>query len=279
MTAHGDSPDELRRLAVDIAREAGDHARRGRVELGAGSRVAHDTKSSDVDPVTQFDREAEAIVVDRITAARPDDAIVGEEGTDRAGTTGLEWHVDPIDGTVNYVYDLPMWCTSIGVVRDGQPVAGAVYAPMLGEITSASLGGGTVLSSIQPDGSMTDQPVTVSDATVLATSLVTTGFSYFVEEHREHQAARIAALLPHVRDIRRMGSAALDLAFVATGRVEGYFEEFLNSWDVAAGVILVTEAGGLVTAFDGSPIDARQPAGVLAAAPELHAALDARIVR
>lgn len=258
--------DALRALAVQIAADAGDFAFEARHSLGAGRRVPHATKSSAVDPVTEFDRRAEALVVERLRTERPDDSIVGEEGANHRGSNDLEWHIDPIDGTVNYVYDLPGWCTSVAVLRSGEPVAAAVYAPALGHrrgtMFSASRGGGVSLG---------DEPVSVSDADDLATSLVATGFSYHLDDHRRRQAERIARILPHVRDIRRMGSAALDLAFVAAGRLDGYFEEFLSSWDLAAGVLMVREAGGVVTAFDGSDLDVTDPHGVVAAGAPLHA--------
>lgn len=250
--------DALGELATDLAVEAGRLALVRRRALGAGRRVAHDTKSSAVDPVTDVDREVERLVVDRLRADRPDDAIVGEEGADDTGTSGIEWHVDPIDGTVNFVYDLPFWCTSIAAVRDGHPVAGAVYAPVVDEVFSAVAGAGARLNG---------SPIRVSDATDLATSLVATGFSYHLDAHRRVQAERIAGVLPHVRDIRRAGSAALDLVTVACGRLDGYFEEFVNSWDIAAGALVVTEAGGTVTSFDGSALDATEPRGVFACAP------------
>lgn len=256
--------DDLRTLCDDIAREAGSFAHRARRALGPGARAAHMTKSSAVDPVTEFDQATEAMVVERLRRDRPDDSIVGEEGASHRGSSGYEWHVDPIDGTVNFVYDLPGWCTSIAVLRDGEPVAGAVYAPVVDELYSAGRGQGTTINGVA---------VGVSGSTDLSTSLAATGFSYHLDEHRRAQAARIASVLPTVRDIRRQGSAALDLAYVATGRVDVYFEEFINSWDVAAGVLLVTEAGGTVSAFDGSPLDVAAPAGVVAATPRLHAAV------
>ena len=158
--------------------------------------------------MTEFDRATEAMVVDRLRRERPDDSIVGEEGANHRGTSGYEWHIDPIDGTVNFVYDLPGWCTSIAVLHDGQPVAGAVYAPVVDELYSAGLGNGTTINGAA---------VTVSGSTDLATSLAATGFSYHLDDHRHVQAARIARVLPTVRDIRRQGSAALDLAYVASG--------------------------------------------------------------
>jgi myo-inositol-1(or 4)-monophosphatase len=255
------TPRELRTLCADIAHEAGSFAHEQRRRLGAGSRAAHDTKSSDVDPVTEFDRATEALVVNRLRTQRPNDSIIGEEGADHQGTSDLEWHLDPIDGTVNFVYDLPGWCTSVAVLRDGTPIAGAIYAPVVDELYSAALGEGATINGAG---------ITVSGSTDLATSLPATGFSYHRGEHRVAQAERIGRVLHRVRDIRRQGSAALDLAYVASGRVDAYFEEFINSWDVAAGVLLVTEAGGTVTAFDGNPLDVTAPAGVVAATPALH---------
>uniref|UniRef100_UPI00058B1670 inositol monophosphatase family protein n=1 Tax=Ilumatobacter nonamiensis TaxID=467093 RepID=UPI00058B1670 len=169
--------------------------------------------------------------------------------------------IDPIDGTVNFVYDLPGWCTSIGVLQNGAPVAGAVYAPVVDELYSAGRDRGATINGVS---------IGVSGADDMATALAATGFSYHIDGHRARQAERIATVLPTVRDIRRQGSAALDLAYVASGRVDFYFEEFLNSWDVAAGVLFVTEAGGVVTAFDGSRLDVAAPAGVIASTPTLH---------
>ena len=258
---HAAAPSELRTLCANIAHEAGSFALAQRRALGAGSRAVHETKSSDVDPVTEYDRATEKLVVDRLRAARPHDSIIGEEGADHEGTSGLEWHVDPIDGTVNFVYDLPGWCTSVAVLRDGTPIAGAIFAPVVDELYSAAVGQGATVNGFE---------ITVSGTTDLATSLPATGFSYHLDSHRIEQADRIARILPRVRDIRRQGSAALDLAYVASGRVDAYFEEFIKSWDIAAGVLLVTEAGGTVTAFDGHPLDVAAPVGIVAATPALH---------
>jgi myo-inositol-1(or 4)-monophosphatase len=256
-----DQIDALRQLCSSIAREAGGFAYQARRRLGAGRRVAHQTKSSDVDPVTEFDRSTEALVVERLRTDRPTDSIVGEEGAEHRGDSGFEWHVDPIDGTVNFVYDLPGWCTSIAVLHAGRPVAAAIYAPVVDELYSAGLRRGATLNG---------ESISASTSTDMSTSLVATGFSYHLDDRRRTQAERLARILPHVRDIRRQGSAALDLAYVASGRVDSYFEEFVMSWDVAAGALVVAEAGGIVTAFDGSPLDVRAPLGILAAGQALH---------
>jgi fructose-1,6-bisphosphatase/inositol monophosphatase family enzyme len=253
------SPDvtALRLLAEDLARRAGTGALDGRRRLGVGQPVAHDTKSSPTDPVTEYDRAAERMIVDSLRSSRPDDAIVGEEGADVAGTSGLEWHIDPIDGTANFVYDLPSWCTSVAVVDTDGPLAGAVYIPVTDELFSAARGGGATL-----DGA----PITCSSATELSHALVGTGFSYSAER-RTGQARRLSRLLSDVRDVRRLGSAAIDLCFVACGRLDAYFEEYLNSWDLAAGVLIAQEAGAITSDLHGGRAGS---VATVAAAPGIH---------
>ncbi len=261
-------PAELRVLAERLAREAGTTALAGRRSLPVGQPPAHDTKSSVTDPVTEFDRAAEAHIVAELRRLRPDDAIIGEEGAADSGTSGIAWHIDPIDGTANFLYDLPAWCTSVAaVVADGpitDALAGAVYVPVTDEMFAAHRGGGATLNGTS---------VRASSADNVAIALVGTGFSY-LEDRRVVQANRISALLPHVRDIRRYGSAAIDLAYVACGRLDAYFEEHLNSWDMAAGLLLAAEAGAIVSGFDGGFPDERT---AIAAAPGVHAALLAAI--
>ena len=254
------SPGELRALASDLATRAGALALEGRRGLGVGQPVAHDTKSTPTDPVTEFDRTAEALIVTTLRRVRPDDSIVGEEGADHAGTSGFEWHIDPIDGTANFVYDLPAWCTSVAVVDDDGPLAGAVYVPVTDELFSAARGGGA---------SRNGSPIRCSTASQLAMALVGTGFNYSPAV-REVQARRLTTLLPQVRDLRRYGSAALDLCMVACGRLDAYFEEHLNSWDLAAGVLIASEAGATTSNFGSGPAGTD---ATVAAAPGLHAAL------
>ena len=261
-------PASLRTLAEGLARTAGTTALAGRRELPIGQPPAHDTKSSLTDPVTEFDRAAEAYIVDELRRLKPDDAIVGEEGAADSGTSGIEWHIDPIDGTANFLYDLPAWCTSVAAVRTGRPltdaIAGAVYLPVTDEMFSAHAGGGATLNNL---------PISASKADAISMSLIGTGFSY-LDDRRVVQADRIRSLLPQVRDIRRYGSAAIDLAFVACGRLDAYFEEHLNSWDMAAGLLIANEAGAEVSGFDGGDPD---KLGAVAAAPGIHAALLAAI--
>jgi len=252
--------DELRELAIEVATAAGTLALAGRRSLGVGQPVAHDTKSTPTDPVTQFDRAAEASIVETVRSRRPDDSIVGEEGADHAGSSGLVWHIDPIDGTANFVYDLPAWCTSVAVVDHDGPLAGAVFAPVTNELFSAARGAGATLNGV---------PIRCSGASELSLALIATGFNYSPTT-RERQAERLAMLLPQVRDVRRFGSAALDLCFVAAGRFDAYFEEHLNSWDLAAGVLIASEAGAVTSNLSGGAADTD---AVVAAAPDVHQAL------
>jgi myo-inositol-1(or 4)-monophosphatase len=251
------TPASLRLLAEKLAVDAGHLALVGRQTLPDGNNVAFETKSSDTDPVTEFDKAAEKLLVDAIRRARPNDTIVGEEGADHIGSSGLEWHLDPIDGTTNYIYNLSAWCTSVAVVDQDGPLAGAVSAPVAGELFSAALGEGATLNS---------RPIQCSSIGNISTALIGTGFSY-IEERREAQAKRAARLLPKVRDIRRLGSAAYDLCMVACGRLDGYYEEHLNSWDYAAGVLIASEAGATTSDCDGGRPN---PEITIASAPGVH---------
>lgn len=257
---------DLRRLASELAHQAGSVAHAGR-RATRGTGVSGATKSSATDIVTEYDRAAEATIVEALQRLRPADAIVGEEGTALAGTSGYAWYIDPIDGTTNFVYDLPTWSCSVAVsYRDPddpdqpeQMVAGAVYVPALGELYSAGVGQGATL-----DG----EPIHATAETELGLALVATGFSYRAAARTE-QAARVTRIISSVRDIRRMGSAAVDLCFVAAGRFDVYFEQYLNSWDAAAGELIAREAGAIASDFGGGP---PRPAELLVAAPGLHAA-------
>ena len=250
----------LRDLAASLAVDAGNVAFAGRRAAAGDSDLGSATKSSLTDIVTEFDRAAEATIVGRLRRERPDDAIVGEEGTDQPGTTGYSWYIDPIDGTTNFVYDLPTWCCSVGVAHGDRMVAGAVFVPALDELYVAAAGHGATLNG---------SPIAASPITDLSTALLATGFSYRAEARREH-AALITRIIGDVRDIRRMGSAAIDLCFVAAGRLDVYLERGINSWDCAAGELIAREAGAITSDFGGG---AARPAEMLAAAPGIHAAL------
>ncbi|WP_144876939.1 inositol monophosphatase family protein [Microbacterium sp. 1.5R] len=229
---------ELRDLASEIAREAGELARRRRAE---GVHLAA-TKSSIADIVTEADREVEELIQDRLRAARPGDGFFGEESEPTAGETGVTWVVDPIDGTVNYAYGTPMYAVSIAAVRGGadpdrwQALAGAVYAPAADELFTAAREHGAWLG---------DQRLAVNGSTP-AGALLGTGFGYDPATH-DGDLATVRRVMPMARDLRRSGSAALDLSYVAAGRLDGYFERGLKPWDHAAGALLVSEAGGRVS--------------------------------
>ena len=240
------SSDQVDRL-VDVAREAavaaGDLVRSSRPDTVAVSG----TKSSAVDVVTQMDLACEALVREVIARHRPDDGVFGEEEGHVPGTSGVTWVIDPIDGTVNYLYGIPAHAVSVAaVVGPADParwtlVAGCVHA-VDGRTWTAGLGRGARL-----DG----HPVTVNAAVPLAESLVGTGFGYTVTR-RQQQARVVAEVLPRVRDIRRMGSAALDLCQVAAGNLDLYYERGLQPWDLAAGALIAAEAGAVVTGLGGS---------------------------
>ena len=247
---------QLRLIAESLAREAGDMALRGR----KSGPLTATTKSSPIDMVTKFDKASEAMITEGLAKIRPDDSIVGEEGAAKQGTSGITWHIDPIDGTTNFYFDLPMWAVSIGAVDEQGPLAGAVYVPALGEMFSGARTEGSTLNGM---------PIGVRNNHDIADALVCTGYSYRISE-REVHAKRVADIVMKVRDIRRFGAAAVDLCFVACGRLDAYFEEHLHSWDLIAGQVIATEAGAIISDYAGNPVT---PAQVLAATPGVHADL------
>jgi myo-inositol-1(or 4)-monophosphatase len=248
--------DALVRLAREVGLEAAALVRRMRPE-GRVSVAA--TKSSPIDVVTEVDRASEELVRARLLDARPEDGFLGEEGGGVPGTSGVEWVVDPIDGTVNFVYGIPSYAVSIAARVGPEVVAGHVVNIASGEEWGAVLGGGA-WRWVGDER----RPVQAPAVPPLSEALVGTGFNY-VREVRERQAAAVARLLPHVRDVRRLGSAALDLCAVADGRLDAYVEQGLHPWDLAAGGLVATESGVLVEGLDGPP-DVRL---VMAARPAL----------
>ncbi len=235
--------DELHEIAVAAAREAADLAHAGQ---RAGVVVA-DTKSSASDVVTEMDRRCEALLVDRILSARPDDGILGEEGADHVGETGIRWVLDPIDGTVNYLYGLPSWAVSVAAEIDGVTVVGVVVAPALGETFVAQQGRGAYLHDEHGR-----HRLHVNDPVDLSTALVATGFGYTVER-RTGQARVVEQVLPRVRDIRRGGACSVDLCSLAAGRVDAYYERGPHAWDLAAGGLVAREAGARIEGLHGAP--------------------------
>ncbi|CAM5561894.1 MULTISPECIES: inositol monophosphatase family protein [Streptomyces] len=229
-------PSDLLALAREAARRAGDLLRDGRpADLAVAA-----TKSSPIDVVTEMDIAAEKLITDVISGRRPQDGFLGEEGAATEGTSGIRWVIDPLDGTVNYLYGLPTWSVSIAAEQDGETVAGVVAAPMRGETYHAVRGGGAwATGPWEGERRLTCRPTAPLDQ-----ALVSTGFNY-VSEVRTHQAEVARRLIPLLRDIRRSGSAAIDLCDLAAGRLDGYYERGLNAWDVAAGDLIAREAGAV----------------------------------
>ena len=247
--------DALLALATRLAREAGALALAMREGVATGP-----SKSSPTDVVTAADRAVERLLVEGVRAARPDDGLLGEEGTSTAGTSGLRWVVDPIDGTVNYLYGIPHWAVSIAVEHERRPVVGVVLDPPKGELFTAVVGRGAWL-----DG----RRLACSGATDLGHALVATGFGY--DARRRTVQARLAThVLPRVRDLRRLGAGALDLCAVAAGRVDAYYEQGLSPWDLSAGGLVATEAGAVLSGLGGDPSGYPM---VLASAPGVRDAL------
>ncbi|WP_093798617.1 inositol monophosphatase family protein [Streptomyces sp. Wb2n-11] len=249
---------ELLELALEAARRAGELLRDGRpADLGVAA-----TKSSPIDVVTEMDIAAEKLITGFLAEHRPDDGILGEEGASSEGTSGVRWVIDPLDGTVNYLYGLPTWAVSIAAERDSETLVGVVEAPMRRETYHAVLGGGAYANGTA---------LRVRPAPPLDQALVSTGFNY-VATVRSHQADIAQQLIPRLRDIRRGGSAAIDLSDVAAGRLDGYYERGLSPWDLAAGDLIAREAGALTGGRPGE-----RPSGKLtiAASPGVFEPLQA----
>jgi myo-inositol-1(or 4)-monophosphatase len=244
----------VRALAEQAARAAGNLLRE-RFETG-GERATR-SKSSQTDPVSEADLAAERAIREIITAARPDDAILGEEGGETQEGAGLRWIVDPLDGTVNFLFGVPQWCVSVAVHDDDGGLVGVVFDPLRDEIFVAARGDGPP--------SLNGEAVRGSQAGELALALVGTGFAYDAAV-REVQAQAVARLLPQVRDVRRMGSAALDLAWTAAGRYDAFYERGVQLWDIAAGTVLCEAAGLEVRPLEAT---AGAPGGIIVAPPAL----------
>lgn len=250
----GPEPDGASLAA--LARSAGEVAASILSRYFGGPARGVATKSTPTDLVSDADRASERALVEWLERNRPDDGIVGEEGASARSGSGLTWIVDPLDGTVNFLYGIPIWCVSIAVADDKGPVAGVVADPNRDETFWAYRGGGAWCN---------EERISVGSTATLDSSLVGTGFAYDAVI-REAQAAVAARLLPSVRDVRRLGSAALDLCYLAAGRIDCFYEAHMMEWDKAAGILIIEEAGGRVGTL-------RAPAGddhgVLAAGPQL----------
>jgi myo-inositol-1(or 4)-monophosphatase len=256
--------DALLEVAVDAARMAGELLLE-RVERGAEQEI--ESKSTPTDLVSQADLAAEHAIRELLRERRPEDGFIGEEGGSEPGSSGLSWVVDPLDGTVNFLFGIPQWCVSVAVRDgDGATLAGAVYDPNRDELFTATLDGPALLAG--PAGTVELKGPTTRDPD-LATAMVATGFAYDADV-RSAQARVLARLAPRVRDIRRFGSAALDLAWTAAGRYDAYFERTVKQWDIAAGALVCERAGLEVLEL---PVHESLPWGILVAAPGLVAPL------
>jgi len=273
-------PEALLQIAMDAAGEAGRLLASWR---GDERPEVVDTKSSPTDVVTEMDRRAEALITEWIRAIRPGDTVLGEEGGQTVGGSRgsaaagdrarVRWVVDPLDGTVNYLYGLPDWAVSIAAEVDGTILAGVVEVPRFGETFTAVAGQGAWLHR---DGNFAAaSALRCNSGVALGQALVGTGFGYD-SGRRQVQGEVVAALLPHVRDIRRGGSAAVDLCSVAAGRIDAFFERGLNYWDYAAGGLIAREAGALVGGLSGRP---ESTAMTVAAGPDLFQHLDIFLTR
>jgi myo-inositol-1(or 4)-monophosphatase len=245
-------PAELADLALRTAVAAADMVR---AERRAGFGV--ETKSTDTDMVTSLDKASDVLIRRLLLDARPDDGLLTEEDAEHAGSTGIVWIVDPIDGTTNFVYGHPPYAVSIGAAVGGRPIAGAIVEISADDRYHAWLGGGSHRNGAQ---------LRLGEPPALAQALISTGFAYD-PRRREAQAAVVARIVGQVRDIRRLGAAAYDLCSVAVGRIDGYYEHGLNAWDLAAGEIIAAEAGAAVEHLRGGP--ALPLDGIIAAHPAL----------
>ena len=264
------TPDlrEIYHLALGAAEEAG-RIHQDRLNFPRTIEV----KSSPADAVTEVDRACEELIVSRIVATRPDDSIVGEEGADRVGASGVKWYIDPLDGTVNYVYRRHDFSVSIGVEVDGVPSVGVVYDSSAGEMFSAIRGRGAWLNG---------EPIHVSEVTDLGMALTGSGFGYSAD-YRIYQGKVLARIIGRVRDLRRGGSAALELCGVACGRLEAFFEQGINHWDAMAGVVIIREAGGIAERIEPPEVPPRADGNghvvVAAGTRQLYDDLRALVVR
>lgn len=250
----GGTPEEMLALACELAREAGGLLLE---RFDDGGEQALGSKSSPTDLVSEADLASERLIRERLGAARPEDGFLGEEGGGEDGSSGLTWIVDPLDGTVNFLFGIPQWCVSIAVQEGhSRTLAGVIFDPCRDELWAASGDSGATLNG---------SSITGSECTELSRAMVATGF-YYDANVRAAQALVMEHLLPSVRDIRRLGSAALDLAWTAAGRYDAYFERGVKAWDVTAGMLICERAG---LALRDLPALERLPSGVLVAAPAL----------
>lgn len=255
MTLH----QQLLQLAEEIAFRAGD------LLMKRPSKFELDQKSGVLDFATQMDHESEKLIVESILSARPDDGIIGEEGANRAGTSGYTWVIDPIDGTVNYLYGIPGWCISIAIKDEIGGLIGVVHSPSIGMTWKAIRDSGAFLNGF---------PIRCNEPVPLNRALIATGFAYDIDR-RKPQAEFVKQLLPKIRDIRRIGACAVDICMVASGSIDAHFEAGVNEWDYAAAGLIAKEAGANFKSISG--IWNGEKYFVLAAGPSLFDVLAAEL--
>ncbi len=258
----GARPEELLDLALGIAVEA------GAMLMDRPAVFEISSKSTAIDIATQMDKASEKFIVESLLASRPNDGIIGEEGSERKSTSGITWVIDPVDGTVNYLYGIPGWNVSIGVKDERGEIAGVVHAPTINSTFTAIRGQGAFLRSLDNSHARNPHRIHCNDPVPLDRALIGTGFAYDVNR-RVEQGRIIAQLLPRIRDLRRLGSAAVDICFVAMGALDGYFEYGLFEWDRAAAGLIAQEAGALFTT------DSQRVS--VCAGPTLHPVLSAAV--
>jgi myo-inositol-1(or 4)-monophosphatase len=247
-------PASLRDASIELAREAGVVLREGY------GRLHHPEHKGRIDLVTEYDRRSERVLIEGIRRRFPDHAVLAEESGEHVSNSRVRWVVDPLDGTTNFAHNYPFFCVSVGVEVDGTLAAAAVFDPVREELFAAASGAGATLNGIS---------IRVSDIERLEDGLLVTGFPYDVREHPERSLPSFQAFLMRAQGIRRDGSAALNLCYLATGRFDGFWEGHLSAWDMAAGVLIVREAGGRVTNYAGGAfaLEGRQ---ILASNGRLH---------
>lgn len=250
-------PEELTEFAVELCRRAGSI-----LLSGFRSKSTRISYKSRTDIVTNIDRESEEFIVSEVKRAFPDHSIIAEEGNRKEAHGGYKWYIDPLDATNNYAHGIPFFCVSIGVYssREERIVSGAVYDPFHDEMFHSFYGGGAYCNG---------ERIRVSETADIGIALLATGFPYAKEDMERNNLREFNAFLPKIQCVRRLGSAALDLCYLASGRIDGYWEPMLHPWDTAAGSLIVTEAGGRVTKYNGDPFDPEFPE-ILASNGILH---------
>ena len=260
--------EQLEHFTVDTAQKAG-----AIVSQALGKQKAISTKSSEIDLLTEYDKEVDRFIAERVRVEFPDHRIQSEEGPAETYSPADDgesyiWHVDPIDGTINFVHGYPFVAVSIALYKDNQPLVSAIFDPIRGECFSAAKGRG---SQVRQNGII--RTLRVSGASRLVDSILATGFPYDRHSSSEDNVEQLKGFLKKARGLRRSGSAAIDLAYVAAGRIDGYWELKINSWDVAAGILIVTEAGGKVTETDGQPMLIKDQVSIVASNGHIHQAM------